>query len=70
MTDSEKIKNFFTTKLLGGEICRMDIMSIDVIEKLAKMPATTLFKFLKGYKNRGIKNHIEKLIPVLDRFGY
>lgn len=70
MTDSEKIKEFFTTKLLGSEICRMDIMSIDVIEKLAEMPSTTLFKFLKGYKNRGIKKHVEKLIPVLEEFGY
>lgn len=70
MTDSQKIKHFFTTKLPGSDYCRMDIYSIEIIEKMAGMPATTLFKFLKGYKDRGIKNHIDKLIPILKLHGY
>ncbi len=70
MTDSEKIKTFFTAKLKGCDFCRMDIYSIDLIEKMAGIPPTTLFKFLKGYKDRGIKKHIKKLIPVLEMLGY
>lgn len=70
MTHSEKIKTFFTTKLPGCEFCRMDIYSIELIEKMADMPPTTLFKFLKGYKDRGIKKHIGKLVPVLEMLGY
>ena len=70
MKESEKIKTFFTAKLSGCDFCRMDIYSIELIEKMADMPPTTLFKFLKGYKDRGIKKHIEKLSPVLEMLGY
>ena len=70
MTDSQKIKHFFTAKLLGCEFCRMDIYSIELIEKMADMPPTTLFKFLKGYKDRGIKKQLGKLVPVLEMLGY
>ena len=70
MTDQEHIFNWLTEPILQTEITRRKILNISKIETLAKMPAKTLTFFLNGDRYKNITNHVHKLIPVLEEFGY
>ena len=70
MTDSEKIKKFFTTPIEGSEFRRIDILNIRRIEIQSKIPLRSLFDFLKGIKYRNIEKHTDKIIKTLRYYGY
>jgi len=56
------IKNYFTER-------RQRCLSVNMLEKEAKVPAKTLVHFLKSRRLMNLE-HLEKLIPVLIEFGY
>lgn len=61
-TELQHIKEFFTDR-------RLRCLSVNCIEREAKLPPKTLAHFLKGRRLLNSK-HLETLIPVLVDFGY
>jgi lambda repressor-like predicted transcriptional regulator len=62
MSELEKIKEFFTDM-------RKRCLSVRRLEAYAGLPAKTLDNFLAGRRSLSA-SAVEKIIPVLEEFGY
>lgn len=62
MTETQLIRDFFTDR-------RRRCLSVNQIEKEAKLPAKTLWFALEGRREIPY-HHLDTLVPVLVDFGY